>query len=95
MALSAEEKKKDRPVEEEQVEAQTEPKAETTTSSKRPKTEAQPKDVEVNQGGVEAPTVERPGTPNIERAAVVFLARQLLTPSDLEDFKGLYPSLFE
>lgn len=30
----------------------------------------------------------------IDRAAILFLARTLLTPTDLEDFKTLYPSLF-
>jgi len=30
----------------------------------------------------------------VNRAAIIFLAKQLMPPSDLEDFKTLYPSLF-
>lgn len=30
----------------------------------------------------------------IDRAAIIFLAKTLLTSTDLEDFKTLYPSLF-
>jgi hypothetical protein len=63
------------------------------------------KDEEINAVGMDVPTVERPKAelklkartikmPPVERAAIIFLAKTLLTSTDLEDFKTLYPSLF-
>lgn len=44
--------------------------------------------------GKDVPNVSGPSVVMINRAAIIFLAKQLMTPSDLEDFKTLYPSLF-
>jgi len=64
------------------------------------------KDDEINAVGADVPTMERPKARKIknapelvhreciDRAAIIFLAKTLLTSTDLEDFKTLYPSLF-
>ena len=52
------------------------------------------KDEEIMAYGIDIRTVG-PEMVIVNRAAIVFLAKQLMTPPDLEDFKTLYPSLFK
>lgn len=40
-------------------------------------------------------TIERPGSNLKLKAAVAYLALRLLDPSGVEDFKKLYPDIFE
>lgn len=89
MALSAEEKKtEDISNVKEEVAAKVAPKEEVK------KEESQ--DAKINKVGAEAKTIAKPKpSVNVERAAILYLAKQVLTPADLEDFKTLYPSLFE
>jgi hypothetical protein len=72
-----------------------------------PEKEEKTMDEKINDVGSDVPTVPKPKTkPKIkdvegfvfregtDRAAILFLAKTLLTPTDLDDFKTLYPSLF-
>ena len=69
------------------VEPEEKPKK--TSKSKKPT-----KDEEVMAVGKDVPSMSAPSVVMVNRAAIIFLAKQLMTPSDLEDFKTLYPSLF-
>jgi len=60
----------------------------------KPKKKKPTKDEEIMAYGIDIRTVG-PEMVIVNRAAIVFLAKQLMTPPDLEDFKTLYPSLFK
>jgi hypothetical protein len=69
--------------------------------AKKEREEPPTKDEEINTTGADVPTMARPKSKAkvvsasvVDRAAIIFLAKTLLTPPDLEDFKTLYPSLF-
>lgn len=44
--------------------------------------------------GEDVPTVAGPSVVMVNRAAIVYLAKHLLAPPDLEDFRTAFPSLF-
>lgn len=48
----------------------------------------------VMAAGKGIPTVAGPSVIMVNRAAIVYLAKQLLASPDLEDFKTAFPSLF-
>jgi hypothetical protein len=86
--LTTENAENEEPVEEPQEDVPTEP--EEKKASEKKKTQ----DEEVLAVGKDVPNVAGPSVVMVNRAAIVFLAKQLMTPPDLEDFKTLYPSLF-
>lgn len=60
----------------------------TEKESKRKKKD---KVMEVGKG---IPTLAGPSVIMVNRAAIIYLAKHLLAPPDLEDFKVAFPSLF-
>jgi len=48
----------------------------------------------VMEAGKGIPTVAGPSVVMVNRAAIIYLAKHLLAPPDLEDFKTAFPSLF-
>ena len=48
----------------------------------------------VMEAGKGVPTLAGPSVIMVNRAAIIYLAKHLLAPPDLEDFKTAFPSLF-
>ena len=48
----------------------------------------------VMEAGKGIPTLAGPSVIMVNRAAIIYLAKHLLAPPDLEDFKVAFPSLF-
>ncbi len=62
-----------------------------------PESESKPEETPndpVMEVGRDIPTLPGPGTLVINRAAIVYLAKHMLAPPDLEDFKTAFPSMF-
>lgn len=54
----------------------------------------QKKKDKVMEAGKGIPTLAGPSVIMVNRAAIIYLAKHLLAPPDLEDFKVAFPSLF-
>ncbi len=68
--------------------------SEPVEPEEEPKKKKATKDAVIMAVGKGVPNVSGPAVIMVNRAAIVFIAKQLMTPPDLEDFKNLYPSLF-
>jgi len=64
---------------------------------KNPEPESKPEETPLDpvmMVGKDTPTIAGPSVVMINRAAIVYLAKHLMAPPDLEDFKIAFPSLF-
>ena len=78
---------------EDQIREMSEGKDMMTTENAPEESKRKKKD-KVMEAGKGIPTLAGPSVIMVNRAAIIYLAKHLLAPPDLEDFKVAFPSLF-